>query len=79
MARKKGNRTVRLSDEGFELLNKLCARFGLSQTQVIEMAVRRLAQEFGNAPSLPIPHVGTSIEIGTNNGNVRTKTVQKAK
>ncbi len=79
MARKKGNKTVRLSESGFELLNQLSQRFGQSYTQIIETAVKALAQEYGNADHLPVPHVGTVIKIGTNNGTVKTRAVQKAK
>lgn len=44
MARKKST-SFYLSDEALELLKQLAEKLGLSQASVVEMAVRKLAEE----------------------------------
>ncbi len=39
--------TYRLSDDARELIDTLAKRFGVSKTDVLEMAVRKLAQSEG--------------------------------
>lgn len=42
--------SFRLSDDGRGLIVRLARRLGVSQSAVVEIAVRRLAQQEGEAP-----------------------------
>ena len=49
MVKNKSNTSVRLTPEATELLKELATKLGVSQTAVIEMAIRKLANlEFKN-------------------------------
>lgn len=45
--KKKGNTSVRLTLEADALLKELARKLGISQTAIIEIAIRRLAEQEG--------------------------------
>lgn len=45
--RNKNPTSFRLSPEAFNLITKLCEKLGLSKASVLEMAIRKLAEQEG--------------------------------
>lgn len=45
MSKNKSNTSVRLTPEATQLLQDLARKLGVSQTAIIEMAIRKLAQQ----------------------------------